>query len=742
MWNHQNKQRSAHTAFASNVKSLTGQAGSALVNADDTAGLLSFESMSGERQESVKQTLSDVQSKMKGFLSGMVGDAGLGFEGFGGKTPAEQDARLDIAAQAAAVVVMAAGDVTGYARKAYTVEQHEKGVNRLIGFDSAGTDHRLETAFEAFDSKELTNHLPYSATFAAFGSRQDEFCETFFNTAVVTPDQAGLDIEITIPKVFTNSTHPTNGNPTNFDKKNLIDAVVDASILKDHATRLIPHANPDNSNADKFVPVANHASVFERQQGFDIPTRPLKAGVDIGLIGVAAYAPILAGGVLSNTDAVDASIELESVWLAFDATTPAIGFDTSYMPRNRFTKTVEGNFKAMQLTFSSRDLVIDGTKKNSANLVPAQFQAIIDNEWKVYLKVQVHGEFNVEFGSVNLTGFPVKVDLIQTKAGVSIGLTDGVGKTLVDALEELYVAGYTLKANRTNSNLRTRGHVVDVTVERERHTLPLGSPITFPSPVHETNRDGDIKIAINASRIRNSNLGVTVLLTYADTLEKVVKGPKRDDGVVPAIAGAARWLVQPWFERRKLDVSASMTSEKSIERAGDIALTLVNAIRDMAYRAYRDSRYQAALDAASQGSGEKPTLIIGTDSIIERHLMLAGDDRTFGTVFEKFKIVSSQDSRVYGKIFITFSRGSSDPSDVLSFGTHAWMPELTGALPINRAGATYHEAMVQPRNLHVPKLPILGIIEVAGLSKALVEKTPVLMVGPSDIVNPWLPVVP
>jgi len=62
MWNHQNKQRSAHTAFASNVKSLTGQAGSALVNADDTAGLLSFESMSGERQETVTQTLSDVQS--------------------------------------------------------------------------------------------------------------------------------------------------------------------------------------------------------------------------------------------------------------------------------------------------------------------------------------------------------------------------------------------------------------------------------------------------------------------------------------------------------------------------------------------------------------------------------------------------------------------------------------------------------------------------------------------------------
>lgn len=743
MWNHQTQARSAHVALANEIKTLTGNQGSALINPEVAGAMLSFESAGEQKQIQVIDSLRGAQERVKGFLADMIADPQLGFEGFGGDTKhdaaGEAERRLNVAAQAAAVVLLGGGDVTGYARKAYTVESRDSAGVRNMPLNDVGSDFRLQPAMESFDEKELSSHLPYSAVFAAFGSRQDEFTETFFPTAVITPDQAGLDIEVTIPKVFTNGTHPAGGQVTDFGKQNLIDAVVDADILKDEATRLIPFADPNGSNDAVLVSEDQVATHYVRQGGYDAATRPLKVGVDIGLISVSNFGPLLSNGVMTNTDAVDNSVVLESVYLGFAADAPAVKFNTLHMPRNRFTKTVEGNYKETQLTFVSRDLVIDGTKKASDGTDVAAFAAIAANKWKVYLRVSMQGVLNVEFGSVNVNPLPVKVDLIVDETGKQVSHTTGAGKTLADLIEAGSIVGYDLKANRTNSNLRTRGHVVDVTKERERHTLPLGSPITYPSPVHETGRDGDIKLAVNASRIRNSNLGTGALISYGDALEQVVKGPKRADGLVPGIAGAGRWVVQPWFERRKLDVSASMTSEKSIERAGDIALTVINAIRDMAYRAYQESRYQAALDAATQGSGEKPMLIIGTDSIIERHLMLAGDDRTFGTAFEKFKIVSSLDKRVYGKIFITFTRGAADPSDVLSFGTHAWMPELTSTLPINRQGATYREAMVQPRNLHVPKLPILGIIEVEGLSKALVEKTPVLMVGPSDITNPWLP---
>lgn len=735
------KKKDPIVAFARRVAADYQNQGDQFVSPENTQHMLGFESLDLGQRENLTDKLEGLVEQMKGNLTELAQDGSFGMEAFGDLNTEDGQRRLEVAAQSAAVAAMAAGDVTGYAQRAYTIDASEAPGVRSVPLNTAGTDYRLGApAMEAFDERELSAHLPYSITFAAFAARQDEFSETFFPTAVVTPDQAGLDIEVTIPKVFTNSRHGMDGKPTDFDRRNLIDAVVDADILSDEATRLVPVVQANGEGADKFVPESLVGTSYFRLSGFDVPTRPLATGKEVNLIGISNYAPLIGAGVLNNTDAVDSSILLQDLYVDFGgADEAAVRFSVTHQPRNAFVKSVEGNYREMNLQFTSRSLIINKDKLATDGARPAAFQAIVDNDWTVHLAVSMNGVFNTEFGNVKVQGYPVTVDLIQDANGNEISLTAGAGAALVAELEAGKIIGYNLKCNRTNSNLRTRGHVVDSTIERERHTIPLGSPITYPSPVHAQGRDADIKVAINAARTRNSNLAVTTLLSYADALENVVKGPKRRDGVIPAIAGAGRWVVQPWFERQKLDLTASINSEKSFERAADIALTLVNAIRDMAYRAYRDSRYQAALDAQTSGSGERPTLIIGTDPVIERHLMVAGDDRTFGTAFDKFKVVSSLDKRTYGKIFLTFSRGTADPSDVLSFGTHAWMPELTSSLPINRQGATYREAMVQPRNLHVPKLPILGIIEVQGLSKALTDKTSVLMVGPSDITNPWLP---
>ncbi len=729
------KKASPFVTFAETIGQHIHNQGASLANSASTQQLLSFESLGADARREVEHQAGDIATTVKDTIAQMKLE--LGLEGY-----EDGSNELEVASQAAAVIMMASGDPVAYAQKAYAVESFSDTANyRAAPLNLIGTDYRTGLpAMEAFDERELSSHLPYSVAFAAFAARQDEFAESFFPTTVITPDQAGLDIEITIPKVFTNGNHPANGVVTDFGKRNLIEAAVNFNILKDEATKLVPAVAADASNAGLFIAEAKHANKFVRVAGIDVPTRPLAVGKEINLISASSYAPLLGNGVLNNTDAVDSSVVLEEVFIGFgDADDATVRFNTLLMPRNSFTKSVEGNYREMQLNFSSKYLVIDGTKQNVAGVIPDEFASITTNKWKVFLDVSLAGTLSTEFGNVKVQAFPITVSQIVDENGNEVGLSSGGGATLKAALEAGRVEGYTLKANRTNSNLRTRGHVVDTTVERERHTIPLGSPITYPSPVHATGRDSDIKVAINAARFRNSNMAVTALLAYKDALAAVVKGPKRTDGLVPGIAGAGRWVIQPWYEAQKLDVSASINSEKSFERAADVSLTLVNVIRDMAYRMYRDSWYQAALDSVTGGSGEKPTLLIGTDSVIERHLMVSGDDRTFGTAFDKFKVVSSLDQRVYGKIFLTFTRGSADPSDVLSFGTHAWMPELTSSLPINRTGATYREAMVQPRNLHVPKLPILGVIEVQGLSKALSEKTSKLQVGKTDIVNPYLP---
>jgi hypothetical protein len=139
------------------------------------------------------------------------------------------------------------------------------------------------------------------------------------------------------------------------------------------------------------------------------------------------------------------------------------------------------------------------------------------------------------------------------------------------------------------------------------------------------------------------------------------------------------------------------------------------------YRMYQQSRYQAALDAYTGDPSQRPILIVGTDQILSRHLMVAGDTRTFGTVFDSHRLVVSQDERMYGKVVLTFARSDVSGPDPLSFGTHAWIPELTSSVMVNRNGATIKEAMVQPRTLHVNNLPVMAVLTFTNLDVVLSE---------------------
>ena len=334
---------------------------------------------------------------------------------------------------------------------------------------------------------------------------------------------------------------------------------------------------------------------------------------------------------------------------------------------------------------------------------------------------RVDGEANVQTGNVKVYAAPVKVASIQDVDGNEVGMSSGAGATVAAALATATVIGYELKAARTNSNRRTRGLLLDTNDITNRYAIPLGAPISVPSPVG-SNRDArDLEALVAAARIRNSNNAVTRLLNYADTLRAYVGGNKRKEGV-PSIEGMGRYLVTPFFEEKELDLPALINSVRDMDRAQDINALLVNAIRDVAYRMYRDSGYQPALNATVGGSQE-PKLLIGTDVVLQRHLMVTGDSRTFGISFREYEIVSSFDSRMKNKIVITLTRaGASEGPDPLTFGTHAWIPELASTINVARDGATTAEAMVQPRNLHINHLPVMAVITVKGLDEVLTAK--------------------
>jgi hypothetical protein len=192
------------------------------------------------------------------------------------------------------------------------------------------------------------------------------------------------------------------------------------------------------------------------------------------------------------------------------------------------------------------------------------------------------------------------------------------------------------------------------------------------------------------------------------------------------VLGVGRFFVRPTYFQETLDMATMVDSIKSFERAQDMQAALVNKLRDYAYRMYRDSEYKAAADALSGGISAVPVVIIGTDPVLARYLNVSGDLRTLGGEFD-VRIVSTLDSRVAGKIFMTFgvfNEQRNTAPNPLNFGNMVWGPELVMTANLSRGNTYSKETVVQPRYAFVTHLPIMTTFVVNNVP-AVLNKIPV-----------------
>lgn len=713
------------------IKSAIHNAGGNFATAETTRNIISLESLSPTEQSAVGVTAQNMIGTLRDAIEG--GD----YNTIDGKAqiPDTNSPGARVSMEAAAMVAMGYGDLRGYAHAAYNSSPKSADGVRIVDSITAGiapSDYRdgLVISQEAFDERPLREFMPQSIAWNFYAARQDAFSEAFYPTVVVSPDQGGIDVTVSRLLVFNEVHHSITGVVTDFNKMNLLDAVVDPSILGDESTRLFPVVSTSPSNTNMFVPAAAVAPSNVTLSGVTFQTAPLLIGQRLGLIGLSQNQALLGAGILDQSDALDARISLERLYLAFPPSGtpavqgPAIEFDVSNLARNSFVKTPEGNYRELGLQFRTHLLAINSTTRAVDGTDPTQFSGIASGNYTVFLSVNVDGRANTEVGDINVYASPVQVYAIVDASGNSVDMTTGAGAAVVTALNGLAVIGYDLRAYRTNSNRRTRGLILDTTYETERYTIPLGAPISAPAPLTSAREGSDLKSLIQAARARNSNNAVTALFRYADTLYAYCTGPQLPqqynwNPYDIGIQGMGKFLVKPFFEQHTIDLTQAINSITSAGKAADVSAALVNCIRDVVYRMYQQSRYQAALDAVSGNPDLKPTLVVGTDQVLARHLMVAGDTRTFGTVFDKFELVVSQDMRMYNKIVLTFKRPDISGPDPLSFGTHAWVPELTSTVNVNRNGATIKETMVQPRTLHFNNLPVMAILTVTNLDVVL-----------------------
>lgn len=607
-----------------------------------------------------------------------------------------------------------AGDVRGFLAqevRAPMVSTENMAVVNTMGLDdSVG----MRPSMEAYDERENRNAAIYSIAYNMQAARQDEFGETFFPTIVVTPDNVGFAITVNLMMVYNELQRNVSGALDNFEKKNIIRAIADPTILKNEMTRVVPVVRP--ASADKFVDPALVAPRTISLEGEAIVTAPLATGKKLSLIGISQTDTLLASGIMDMTDTLDPAINLQYLYIQVGA--DVLQVNVTNLPLSNFTYSTQNNYRVMSLNFDTTSILINKNTKQADGSALVDLAGVVTNDLILRLSVNASGSVNVETADTGVYGNQVSVHTAQNAAGELLDLASAPAKDLVTLLATAKIIGYELQAYRTNANRRQRGQLIDTTKYTQLYNVPLRNPITA---IHPVTNDGqtdasDLASLITATRIRTSNSSVAALINAANLLREYVDA--RDTvGVGPDVLGVGRFFVRPTYFEEAINMLDIVDSLKSHERAADIQAALVNKLRDYAYRMYRDSEYKAAADARAGGISQTPTVIIGTDPVIARYLTVAGDLRTLGGEFD-VRIVSTLDRRVAGKIFVTFGvfdENRNVEPNPLNFGNMAWSPELTIVLPISRNGQISRELAVSPRYQFVTNLPILTVLEVSGI---------------------------
>ena len=718
-----NKQRIGSAAVATpldnlveGVKSaLRNQGGPTFVSPQMAKGAMSLESIDPSVQNELNSSVTDLNAALESIASscGIIKD-------------------LNKAQMAAATVAgIIASDVQGFLHA--PIGRNVTAQENMSFISPQGADifdSRMKPALEAYDEKENKNAVVYSVAYNMQAARQDEFAEAFFPTVVVTPDQVGFAVSIRLIQVYNDVRRQISGNLDKFGKRNIIQAVIDPSILRNDQLKIVP-VYRDESKAH-FVPSTVLAPRDVDVEGVTVTTSALAMGKKFSLLAISQTEALLETGLQDTTDSSDTAVTLDALYLKVgaDLNAAVIKFNTGRLPTATFTYAVQGNYRQMNLAFGSDSLMVTKDTKSVDGSAPAVLNDIVVGDFVVRLGVSVSGSVNLELADTTAYASSVTVTRVTDKDGTVLALDGVQGQAIVALFADATVIGYDLGAQRTNLNRRMRGQLLDTTFYNQVYAVPLRSPITIPRPltVGDANDSSDLAALITATRIRTTNAAIDELLRVKDILAEFVNAK---DGMAetPEILGVARFLVKPHFEHSVLNVATEVDSLKSFERAADIQALLVNKIRDMAYRAYRDSGYKAAADALAGGISGTPTVIIGTDPVIARYLTVSGDFRTLGDHFN-VKIVSTLNEQMKGKIVMSFgvfdNAGDGVPNP-MHFGNMAWKPELTLVLPLHRNGANSKELTVQPSFIHITNLPIMFSLDVTGIEDVIASKVAVNM---------------
>ena len=582
---------------------------------------------------------------------------------------------------------------------------------------------------EAFDGMQTKNALYFSVAYNLLASRQDEFGEAFFPTIVIDPMQSGLVVENTFAVIMNEVTRSARNDKQKYNKIPLIKAMYDSELLTADKNKCIPVYKEDRSLDDLFL--ADFKSI-NKDTGFDILTAPLKVGEKISLLGISQTEAMLSKGEMDNTDALDRSIQLRRVYYTIKGktgvghdqdATETFFFDAGAFAYNNFMAAPQRHSKDMILNFATTAMIIRPDEIKQANGSASEiFKDLNQPGIEIKLEVSLTGNANTEYGDITVYPNLIKIIEIKNASGDVVPATDPIYTSVNDYIQKFEIIGYTVDAYRTNSNLRTMGHLLTIDRYKQEYQIKLRSGMNMMCPINnETGRENDIdylNTQIQATQLRTSADAVTTLIKYAESLRSNISS-----GVAKEleVSGIGRYSVHPYYKNISLNLADYVDSLKSTERLDDVRAAILNKINDEVVQMDIISNYGAAHRVANNNIPTKKTIIIGTDPRI-KHYLAGKEDRLVLSSDLDAVIVSTYNQDIAGKIFITYGVFNNDRSTVvnpLNFGNLVWAPTIATDVIRTIGGSTRRDLMTMPRYCHIVNLPILLEINLSDIENVI-----------------------
>ena len=585
---------------------------------------------------------------------------------------------------------------------------------------------------EAFDGMQTHNALYFSVAYNVLASRQDEFGEAFFPTIVIDPLQSGLVVENTFAVLMNpNITRTARNDKAKYNKVNIVKIMYDNSVLTLDKNKCIPVYKNDGSLDDLFL---KDFKPVNKETGEDIVTAPLKVGEKISMLGISQTETMLAKGEMDNTDALDRSIQLRRVYYTINGkkagdedAVETFFFDASAFAYNNFVAAPQGHGKDMILNFTTAALEINADTIKTANGTASEiFTALNQPGIKIKVEVRLSGSANTEYGDVEIYGNTMNIVEVRNATGDILPSDDQIVTNVKKFLAKLEIVGYTLDAYRTNSNLRTMGHLITIDRYKQEYQIKLRSGINMEVPPNnETGRDNDIDFLnshIQTTQLRTSGDAVLTLTRYAEFLRNSISSGVAKD---LETSGIGRFSVHPYYKNISLNLSDYVDSLKSVDRLEDIRSAILNKINDEVIQMDINSNYGAAHRVANNNIPTVKTIIIGTDPRI-KHYLAGKEDRIKLSYDLEAIVVSTYNYDIAGKIFVTYGVFNNERNTVvnpLNFGNLVWAPTIATDVIRTVSNSTRRDLMTMPRYSHIVNLPILLEFNVSDIENVIGKVT-------------------